>query len=309
MKKNVISILLLLLFSMSLPVHSLEIGGNFRIGNLAFSPERERTDTEFTGTDFYNWGLSLYGIHKINDKLTFSTGFYSDPILRNISSSYVIYTEDIFSIGIGPVFGFLNSGLDPLMKPGISAILRIEIPALIFFELSAGNSLNARLSVDRDYIQERSDLSIGFFVPNAICTANILTRKFTQLHTLTESGVDVFYDYVDSFTEYSFKANIFQKNVPYKLNILFAYQLLSKSYIQGTEKTDHRLNSIIIGSGLELDFSPAIHFTIDVQSSLYTFGDGELLGTINPGPMGYMFKASTGIKINIDKIIQSSKIE
>jgi hypothetical protein len=290
-------------------LHPFELGLDFHLGNLAFSPEREITETDFTGTDYYNWGLSLNGEHQINDKLVLSSSFYGDPVLRNISCSHVTYKENIFSIGIGPVFGFLNSGINPIIKPGISAILRIEVPSIIFLEFRADSSLNSRLSVDQDYIQERSDISVGFYVPHAICRVNILSTSFTQLRLVSEGGEDMFYDYVDSLMEYSFHANIFKKNVPYRINISFAYHMLGKSYIKDTERTEHNLNSFILGTGIELDFSPAIHFTLDVESSIYTFGEEELVGITNPGPMGYMFKASTGIVLNINKLIQGNKLE
>ena len=312
MKKAVFCALALItLAGIPIGLFSLELGMDFRIGNLAFDADRAITATDFDGLDFSSWGLSFFVNHRIGDDMSLSSGFYSDQILRNVSYTHITYRENIFSIGAGPFFGYFNSNANSFIKPGISAFMRIEIPYIVFIDFRADNSLNVRLTLDQDYIQERTELSAGFFVPNAECVIGYSSRKFTQLKILDDSGTDVPWDYIDSLAEYYFRTVIFRKNVPYRLSITFAWQTLSKSYLNQdtSDLSVHQLNSIILGTGIVINFTPAIQYVLDARHSVYTFGSEELTGVDNPGPLGYSFRAFTGIRVNVDTLFQSTEIE
>ncbi|MBN2738952.1 MAG: hypothetical protein JXR70_18370 [Spirochaetales bacterium] len=293
MMRGILLICLVVFLGFSL--YGLEVGIDYRIGNLALGADRAKSDTTFDGMDFSAWGLDFYAKHKINDNVTIETNFMNDPILRNIGYTQFFYRESILNIGVGPFFGFFNSGLDPILKPGISTIVQLELPGLFFVSFRADSTQNSRLNLDLDYTQERTDVQFGFYVPNAICTINLLNRQYTQ-----KSGMD---EIVDSLNEYSFKAEIFQKNTPYKLFLSFGLENLGKNWINSTETVQQYLNSFIVGTALDMNISRGIYIYLDVTHSIYTWGDADLLGIHTPGPGGYMFRGWAGFRINFDQLI------
>lgn len=276
---------------------ALELGASYRIGNLSLDQVTDTGFGTFNGKDFSSWGLSFWGSHLISDKLKMDAGFYSDPILRRISYTLFSYTESFLSIGVGPFFGFFNADLNTILKSGISTSIRIEIPTLLFLSFRTDSSLASRLVIPLDYIQERTDLSLGFYVANAICSLNVLSKKFTQvleINTLT-------YEVLNALNEYSFVTHLFQKNVPYRITLKFAYQSLSKQFIETSDTiTSYILNSIIVGTKLEVDLTEAMLLYIDMDNSVYTFGREELANT---AIAEYAFRGSAGLKINLDKLM------
>lgn len=305
MNKRILIVFLIFLITTSL--FSLELGGNFRIGNLSLDQIESTAATTFDGMDFNSWGLSFYVNQNITDNLKLDAGFYSDPILKNVSYTLFSYRESILKLGVGPFFGFFNdASLTTILKSGISTSISVELPGILFVDFRADSSLAGRLSQVGDYIQERTDLSFGFYVKNAICTVNIFSKKFSQK---TSATLEV----IDALTEYSFKTNIYQKNTPYRITISLAYQSLSKTFIDSsaapTTTTLYVLGSLICGTKFEMDITDAILYTLDVDNSVYTFGQEQLLGTNNPGPGGYAFRLSTGIKINLDKLTATTDAE
>jgi hypothetical protein len=106
---------------------------------------------------------------------------------------------------------------------------------------------------------------------------------------------------VDSLTEYEFAAQVFQKNAPYQVRIAFGYHDLGKSFV-GTTTTTHTLGSLILGTRFEIALQDFLGLTVDLESSIYTFGQDALLGVSNPGPGGYLFRVTTSVTVDIDRL-------
>ena len=285
----------LLLVGSSAPSPGLDLGIGGWAGNLGFRTDRTVTDATFPGADYF-WGLSLYGSQQITDTLGFETGFYSDPVLRNTAYTLFDYSEKILSVGIGPFFGFFND-TGTLLKSGISTAIRVELPGIAFVSFRADSSIGGELVTVGDYLQERNDISFGFYVPNAICTLSLDQSKFEQL----QSTATV----VDSLTEYSFSTDIFRKNVPYRLLVKLAYQSLSKSFIAATTSSA-TLNSVVIGGQLSLTVSSTVLFQAGMDGAVYSFGTGTLLGSAPSLP--FLFRAYTGLKVSASSIPLLNKL-
>ena len=278
----------------ALNAYSLDMGAMFNIGNLAFQPTRVASDTTFAGT-YYPWGLSVYGSQQISDTMLVNTGYYSDTVLRNIAYSTITYQGDYFSLGAGPLLGVFNSKSAPL-TPGIIATVRVQIPGIVYLAYGSDSTLGASLVQVGDYLQQQSSVSLGFYIPNAIASANILTKKYTEK---TSAG-----DSIDQLTLYSFQTDIFQKNVPYRVLLTFGYQTLSKTFLESTTTTA-QLGSIIVGTRVEFHVTNFLTLVADLNSSVYTFGQESLVGLSNPGPNGYLFQLQTGAQISLDNLFQS----
>ncbi|MCD6122324.1 MAG: hypothetical protein J7K04_10855 [Spirochaetales bacterium] len=292
-KKLYISVLILLFLSFRL--YSIDVGAVFRVGNLAFQPNRSIDTTTYSGDNLL-YGVSLYASSPITDTFSFESGFYNDSILRNISYTIFNYREKFISIGVGPFFGFFNAA-STILKSGISTGVKLELPGVAFINFRSDSTIGGRLIETGDYIQEKNDIGIGFYVYNAISSVNLSSKKFTQKSSDT-------LETVDSLIEYSFKTIIFQKNIPYRITIAFAYETLSKLFIEASATTTHTLDSIMLNTEFDINITDYMQFSTNLESSIYTFGQDELLGISNPGPGGYLFRLNTGIKMNVDKFIK-----
>jgi hypothetical protein len=266
---------------------ALDLGAQMWIGNLGFRADRAVSDVSFPGQDYF-WGLSLYGTQRISDTLGFETGFYADPVLRNISYTLFSYNQKVLSVGIGPFFGFFNDW-NTLLKSGISTEVRLELPGIVFLGFRSDSSIGGELVETGDYLQARSDISFGFYVPNAICTLSLESRKFEQKTTAAKV--------IDSLTEYTFSTDIFQKNVPYRLIVSFAYQSLSKSVIAATT-TATVLNSLVIGTEVDITLAESLLLQTGLIGTVYSFGTGTLVGSAG----SLLFRAFTGIKMSTDSL-------
>ena len=103
---------------------------------------------------------------------------------------------------------------------------------------------------------------------------------------------------------YSFEADIFQKNAPYRLLFSLAYQTLQKKFIDDLVSPDpiHTLNSLMVGVELSIDLTRFLTIMLGVDSALLTFGDDQLDGLQNPAPGGYLFQAHTGFTLNFENL-------
>lgn len=288
----------ILLASVCVSVSAFEVTTEFQIGNLGFDKERASTAADYPMT--FPWGLSVYGSQQISELLRVDTGFFFDPTLRNISYTLLQYAQQYFTLGVGPFFGFFNSDAN-LLQPGISTSVRVDYPGLAFLEFRSDSSIGGRLVKEGDYLQARSDISAGFYVLNAIATLNLFTKSYTY-RSATE-------EVVDDFVEYSFRTDIYRKNVPFRVLLSFAYQMRGKSYTDITTLAEvaHQLNSLVLGTRIDLQVTDFLSIMTDLQSSIYSWGTagGALLPLPTSGISSYLFTAATGITINLDRLVES----
>lgn len=267
---------------------SLEISTEFHIGNLALDKSRASTDTTYTGM-YFPWGINVDISHPINNQIGISASWIMDPVLRNTLYTQFTFKESFINVAVGPFFGVFNSS-SSLLKAGINAIIQVEYPGIVFFRFRADSSIGGRLIETGDYIQERNDIVFGFYVPNAVCSLGLTTKKYTEKIATGES--------VDRLTEYFFATEIFQKNVPYKINVRFAYHRLSKTFLEAST-TVHGLGSLVVGFRVDVDVTKYLTVFARLDSSIYTFGTDALLGVTNPGPGGYLFNTGVGCKLDL----------
>ena len=268
---------------------ALDMAVTFRLENLGFAVDRTLDVTTFAGEN-YLWGLSIIGTHSLAENFEFETGYYNDSILRNITYSLFSFRESIISIGVGPFIGVFNAD-STILKSGISTAIRAEVPGIAFASFRADSTIGGRLVEVGDYIQERNDVTVGFYAFNAVCSFNMLSKKFAQKQT---ESLEV----VDGLNEYSFNIDLYQKYTPYMLGVTFAYQNLVKSYSQESTLTIHSLNSIMLGIGLEMFFNEYFTYSLDLESSIYTWGSEALINVSNTS--SYLFHFNTGIQFNMD---------
>ncbi len=275
----------------------LEVGSEFYIGSLAFSDDR--TADEVALPQVFPWGGGVVVDQQIDDQLSIIIDFHSDPTLNYVSYTLLDYQQQFFAITLGPFFGFFNSR-NTILKPGISTAVRADIPGIAFVSFRADSSIGGRLVQAGDYLQERSDVSVGFYVRNAICSVNLLTKGYIY-RTADE-------EIVDNYLEYSFKTDLYQKNVPYRVLLSFAYQERSKSFIDVVTRDSvvHRLRSVVLGTTLAMQMSDWLLIELGLDSSIFSFGDAgdELLALPTSGIAQYLFNATLAVRVQVDALAE-----
>jgi len=276
---------------------ALELTTMYHMGNLAFDRSSESAQTSLSGVN-YPWGLSLFGEHEISKDLSLEAGFFYDPILRNTTYTRFEYEDEFFRIGVGPFFGTFNSW-SSILKSGISTSVRVEFPGLLFASLRSDSSIAARFIKAGDYMQERNEITFGYYIPNAICTLNLTTKRYVAQQSAT-------LETDDSFTEYSFDVDIHQKNVPVRVLLSFAYQQRSRTYdFDSSPDESNSLNSLVFGTRLTVDVSPSIALIADIDHNIYSFGkydDGSSSGALDLPDSGlgmYLFQGSIGMRMEL----------
>jgi hypothetical protein len=275
----------------ALSAGSLEIGGLFEVGNQYFRPDRPSTDTSFPGTD-YLFGGSLYLRADFLEHFQVEAGYSRDFVLRNVLYSLLQYRVDYFSLGIGMFVGFFNSGSSTL-NSGITTSISLELPGVVFVSLRSDNSLSGSLIESGDFSQRLIDLSVGFYVRNAICSLILTTKEYAEMQGTTEI--------IDHLIKYSFKADIFQKNVPFRLVLTFAYQTLDKKYLDGVLNPADGLNSIMLGTEVDITIGRHLELIFGIDSSLFTVGTGQLSSISYAAFAPYLFQAYTGFRLKFEQ--------
>jgi hypothetical protein len=276
---------------------ALELTTLYHMGNLSFDRSSESAETSLSGLE-YPWGLSIYGNHEISDQLSLTAGFFYDPVLRNSTYTLFEYADEFFRIGVGPFFGVFNS-TSSILKSGISTSVQVEFPGLLFASLRSDSSIAARFTKAGDYMQERNEITFGYYIPNAICTLNLTTKRYVSQKTAT-------LETDDAFTEYSFEVDIYEKNVPVRLLLAFAYQQRSRTYdFESAADQSNSLNSLVLGTRFTVEVSPAVSLILDLDHNVYSFGkydDGTATGALglpSSGPGLYLFQGSLGMRITL----------
>lgn len=268
---------------------ALDIDLDFQLGNLAFDPSRTSTDTSFPGT-YYNWGISAYAAQSVADNIRIEGGLRYDPVLRYSAYSIFSYTEDILTVWLGPYFGLFND-LSVILNPGLSAGVKLQIPGVMFLSIRSDSSIQSLLLKTGDCLQELTSVSFGFYVVNAICTLGYSVKSFTK-----NLGTSMT---VDSQSEYSFRAELFQKNIPYRIAVNLAYQSLSKSYIESGATTSNVVNSIVISPELDLLLGKAFVFYTVFDGCVFSFGEAQLIGGTTSS---FLFRVSSGFRLSVDAL-------
>lgn len=287
-----ISLLLALILCISLQsLFGLDVTTLVHGGNITFDKESTAVQSELSGTD-YSYGLSIFGTQEIDENITLQAGFKYDPVLRYTTYTRFEFSRDFYQIAVGPFFGIFNSW-NPIMKSGISTSIRFDYPGVAFASFRSDSSIAARFTKSGDYMQEHNQLSAGYYIPHAICSLNLTTKRYVTQQTDTIE-VD------DSFTEYSFDVDIFQKNVPVRVLLSFAYQQLERIYSTGAADTENQLNSLVFGTRFRIEVSPKMTLLAQIDSSVYSFGTAgtDSLSLPSTGLGMYLFRSELGAEVH-----------
>ncbi|MFO7849447.1 MAG: hypothetical protein R6V67_05775 [Spirochaetia bacterium] len=287
-------VLLLLFFFLfvSPPAEALDVTTLFHMGNLGFDSESEKPVKDYDSTA-YSYGISAYGNHQIDESLSIEAGLYDDSVLRRTIHTRFLYSHEFFRVGVGPFLGIFNTK-GSVLKSGLSSSLRVEYPGKVFGSVRSDSTIAARFTKNGDYLQERNSVTLGYYVPNAICSLNLNTKRF-----ITQKTKDLEVD--DDLTEYSFDVDIYQKNIPIRLLLSFAFQQRERVYNSDASTDKNTLNSLILGTRLKYEGFSTLTLVADIDHSIYSFGkyvesgSTSSLSMTDSGIGSYLFDAKIGV--------------
>jgi hypothetical protein len=278
-----------------LTIQGMEIATLFHIDNLSFNNTKISPASDFSGI-YYPWGISFFGEDQISDDMSLKAGVFYDPVLRYSTYTLFEYQHEFFKLGVGPFFGVFNTP-GTILKSGISTSVRVELPGTIFASLKTDSSIGARFVKVGDYLQEYNKISVGYYIPNAICSLSLTSKSFV---TKQAENLEV----SDSFTEYAFNIDMFQKNVAFTALLSFAYQTLTRSYLDTSTdlSTNNTLNSLVIGTNFTFNLAKGFNLITNLESNIYSFGylDTTALTMATSGPGIFLFRLTTGVSLDLD---------
>jgi hypothetical protein len=272
-------------------VPALEIETFATGGNLAF-PSRALTGSTLTSGTFYAGG-SLRLLQPSEEGVDISAGYLYDPVLGNLIHSAFLYRGNYFSLGAGPVFGFLNSKTLSL-NPGVRANFLLQWPGRFFAETEVLGSLGNRLRTPGEYSQNSTRFALGLYLHNAVLTLSTTQRDFFLIRSAQAEEER-------KATDYAFTAGVFQKNIPYRLTVGIVFRVVESIFtdLSATPDTqDQKLNSLILQTRGEWDINNAWTVFADLSSSVFSYGTFDAYAATSTVvlkvPKTYFFELSIG---------------
>lgn len=294
MKRLIASAVLALL---SAVLGAVDIGGEFTMGSMGFPWEQAAPTpadaAAFTPPSFL-YGGSASIKQSISEGLTLQTAYFLDPLQRSKFQALVNYDTGVLHIGIGPVFGLFNSLSYP-MQAGFASSVKFEIPGAIFLSFRNDSSIGPSLSSIGESSQGFSEISVGWYVKNAICTASMSTASFKARR---EADLVV----SDTSADYSFLVDIFKKNQPYNIHVSLGYRTYSKEFVGSAGSTKDSLGIVVLGTELILRPARFLELALGLDSGVYTFGFANLEGRGPNLSSAFLFSANAGFTVDTDRI-------
>jgi hypothetical protein len=285
MKRSFVATACLLIIAPSVLL-AVDLSLNAQFSNFDFARDRAANETSLPPSELL-WSIGASGRQELAEDIFVDFAYRNDPILRRQFFTRLQYTDEFFRFIFGPFFGLWNAP-ETILQSGLSTTVELFVPGLITVSLRSDTSLSARLVVSGDYIQEQSELSLGFFVYNAIPKVYLRNKRFTYK---TSTG-----ERIDSLTEYGLRTDVFQKNIPYRVVLDFGYQRGIKTFIEPDTVT-HGYGALAIGTEVDAALSDTFTVFASLESSIYMFGTDFLVGSVNSE--SFVFRTTAGARVSL----------
>ena len=268
-------------------VTALEIDAEGTFGNLGFATDREAGDSDL-GSASYLWDARLAVTGTVLDGFLLTGAYERDSVLRDAFAVTIGYSGQIMSVSAGPFVGFMLDSDDPyLLKPGLSAQLRAELWETGFVSLETDVTLDPQLSTSStDFRQFRITPRAGIYLPNIITSL-----EFDRSTLFYTDGTNTT---VDRRSEYALANEVFQKAIPYRILLRFAYRSQLKEFADGTK---HALGTAVFTPGVTYTPAETVTLRAQLDNGIYVFGREELLGEIETDR--YFFRATLGMTLHL----------
>ncbi|MDR2050144.1 MAG: hypothetical protein LBP69_11900 [Treponema sp.] len=237
------------------------------LGNVSFDAKSTGpTGGEFEGTLYPFVRLQLN--ETVSDSLEFSGVMERDPVLRNRLRAEAKISSGLFAVSAGPVLGFFNSS-ESAIRPGVQAGIRFDLPGIVFAVLNAGSTFGSLESEGDEARHGR--LELGFWMPNMINTISISEKNYDSRE---KGSLDV----RNSILRYQYSADIYAKNVPYRVLLNIGYETLTRSITDRAAFTfeEDVYNIIFLGAETSFNVRPKLRLIFGAETPVYSWGKKPL---------------------------------
>ncbi|HET7838460.1 MAG TPA: hypothetical protein VFL04_01785, partial [Rectinemataceae bacterium] len=252
MKRRRTSLLALAAASLALaaPLTAIEIGVEPHAGNvmIPWSQDTPTLGAQFPATNYF-FGGSAWFTAPLGEDASIRVTYDRDPVLRNTVVAAVLFERGVAKIAVGPLVGLYNTAALPL-SAGLSASVTLRWPGTAYVAIRSDGGLALSVLQTGTDPQARTELSAGFYVPNAIVSGVLVAKRFNE----TDANGNL--KATDSFTRYALTVDIFKKNVPYTVLGSIGYELRSKKYV-ASAVTD-TLGSVVAGADVSAQIAEGI---------------------------------------------------
>lgn len=276
-----VALLLLLVLPTSV-YGATEVYGQADVGNLGFGRDRD-PGHEGLPTSSYPWGVTLGVRHPVRDAVDLQLELARHHLLGNSADLLLSHRNDWISLGVGTTVGLFNNEDKPfLARPGVLADVTISLGTVGFLSLAARAPLYDSLDSVGEYRQRAQQYEFGVYLPNVVLS--LYSGDFRYDERTEDDLIS------DRFRAYEVRAHVFQKNVPYRVDLSFGYHDYEREF--PTPDVTHAFGALVSGTGVTVDLRPGLSLNAGLQAALYAFGREELLGDDLGG--NFLFRASTG---------------
>ncbi|MDR0585885.1 MAG: hypothetical protein LBG26_01465 [Treponema sp.] len=238
--------------------------GNFSFDTKSTSPAG---NGEFEGT-LYPFALIRLD-ETVSDSLEFSGVIERDPVLRNRLRAEAKISSGLFTVSAGPVLGLFNSA-ESVIRPGVQAGIRFDLPGIIFAALDAGSTFGSSDSKG-DYEARHGRLELGFWLPNIVNTISISEKSYDSRE---KKNLDV----RNNILRYQYSADIYAKNVPFRVLLNLGYEILARSITDHAAFTfeEDLYNIIFLGAETSFNVKPNLSLIFGAETPVYSWGKKPL---------------------------------
>jgi hypothetical protein len=266
----------------ALPVLAMDITVTAKTSGFAFgangvpNPSPLRFGGDFTVEDQLSGGL----LGQISLEL--------DPECGNMLKARGVYRTKFLEISAGPSFGILNASgsnsVTSVIQPGLGIGFNLIAPGVAIAKADTDFALPTTSSADGRVFLQKSSLSAGIYLPNAICSFGISQK------TATESGVKT-----TGLTDIGIYTEAFQKGSTIRISLDFIYRVMDY-YIAAGSPSNRKTGHLVLGGGLNWEPTDDLSFFVKGDGSLYSFSLGSALTGLDK----FLFDVKVGMRYRIN---------
>ena len=257
---------------------------------LPWTPVTPLTVSQFPSTNYFGGG-EAWLTTPLGEDAAIRISYDRDPVLRNTAIAAVQFERGIARISVGPLIGFFNSDSASL-SAGISASVKLQWPGVAYVSLRSDGGTAISVLQTASNPQARTELAVGFYVPNAIVSGLISAKSFNEVDS---SGGLV----TDTLTRYAMTVDVFKKNALYTAQLSLGYELRSKHY--AAENATDSLGAIVMGIDTTAQISHALTLLGGISTGAYVFGLDSLKNR-GPSNSSFLFSATLGLSVDTSAI-------
>jgi hypothetical protein len=234
-------------------------------GEAALTPFQSPDQGEASLFDtLHLWG-NLQFAQDFSPNAGFDIRVEHDPILLNRVIARFVCRTRYLAVNLGPLLGVLNGDRSGFF-PGLSLSLETVFPGKFFASLRLESTIGRRQWETGDYTQELILARAGAWLPNVIICLEYSTRFFT--------GKAVPRDYRNEWTRFDFSADVFKKNVPYRVLVNAGYEHISWTPANSSAPA-YLLRAVYSGLKLYLQLHAAFELNLGAEIPVYSWTPGS----------------------------------